>query len=160
MGRLFVKTARERIDTLGVRYGPQDSAAPANRIRALRYGYAPASPMMSTSWARIVPSERIPVRYFMVNGCRLVLACIDSCRSQIMRTGRRVCQTSSARYGSTVMSSLPPKPPPMYEAMTRTLFCGRSRISASSMACSMTWVDTRSVTTSCSTQPTPHSGSR
>ena len=96
----------------------------------------------------------------MMNGCRLVLATSDSCRSQIIRTGRRVCQTSRARNGSTVMSSLPPKPPPIYAAMTRTLLCGSSRMCAIMAACSMTWVDTRSVSTPFSSQPTPASGSR
>ena len=96
----------------------------------------------------------------MMNGCRLVLPTSDSCRSQIIRTGRRVCQTSSARYGSTVMSSLPPKPPPMYAAITLTLLCGTCRMRAIVAACSMTWVDTRSVSTPFSSQPTPASGSR
>src|SRR4029077_18313061 len=64
----------------------------------------------------------------MMNGCRLVLPTSDSCRSQIIRTGRRVCQTSSARYGSTVMSFLPPKAPPLYPAVTLALLRGPRRV--------------------------------
>ena len=53
-------------------------------------------------------------------------------RVHCIRTGRRVWATASARYGSTVMSSLPPKPPPTYGAITRTFESGTPRIFATS----------------------------
>src|SRR5215831_21406846 len=96
-GTLLVNTALEVMLAFGTRYGPDAQAAAANRTRGDRLGYAPASPRISTCCAVSVPSPLAPVRYRMTNGCRLVLAVSDSCRSQIIRTGRRVCQTSSAR---------------------------------------------------------------
>src|SRR5919197_1253573 len=97
---------------------------------------------MRTSWARISPSGLTPVRYRMTNGWRWGRASNDSCRDHAIRTGRRVRHTSRARYGSTVMSSLPPNPPPMYVAMTRTFVWGTPRIWAISRECSMTCVAT------------------
>src|SRR5699024_11791066 len=97
-GTLLVNTAREVQRTLGIRYGPVASAAPANSTRALSAGYAPASPRISVSWATMVPSFLAPVRYFIKNGCRFVLAWIDSCRVHIIRTGLPVCHANHPIY--------------------------------------------------------------
>ena len=61
----------------------------------------------------------------MMKGCRLVLASSDSWRSQIIRTGWRVCQTSSARDGATGLSSPPPHTAPTHAPDMPTLRRGR-----------------------------------
>ena len=58
-----------------------------------------------------------------------------------------VFQTRSPRNTSTVTSSFPPKPPPMYGAMIRTREWGSPSTLATSRKCSMTWVATRIVIT-------------
>ena len=71
-----------------------------------------------------------------------------------------VFQTRSPRNTSTVTSSFPPKPPPMYGAMIRTREWGSPSTLATSRKCSMTWVATRIVITPfSSSQATPASGS-
>ena len=96
-----------------------------------------------------------------MKGWRFGRASRDSYRLQTMRTGCPVVHASSAAYGSTVMSSLPPKPPPRKGATTRTRLCGRPSTAAISRKCSMTWEEARTFTTPwASTQATPASGSR
>ena len=85
---------------------------------------------------------------------------MDSSRVYASRTGRRVCLASSAKKISTVMSSLPPNPPPSIVPWMWILFWGTPTALAIERKCSTTCVQTRMLITSrSSTQATPASGS-
>src|SRR5205085_1990259 len=132
VGGLFVYAVFAEMRALSTRYGPHACTLEYSNTSAERYAYAPASERISTSWARIVPSFLAAVRYRIVLRCRFARARSDSFRVHCMRTGLRVVHAASATYGSTVMSSLPPKPPPTYGAITRTLESGTPSIFAMS----------------------------
>ena len=80
-GGVLVATARDRIRTLATSYGPPAWIVPRDSTTGVSVVYAPPSITRSMSWATIVPSVRMPVRYRITAGWRFVVADRSSWRS-------------------------------------------------------------------------------
>ena len=134
-GGAFVATARPRTRTFGQKYGPGAWIVPRDRTTGVSVQYAPPSIVKSMSIATSRPSFVMPVRWRVLDGCRLVVATMSSARSYTIFTGRSDFHASSAAWPARIegYSSLPPNPPPVSIWTTRIFSPGRLKSAASAL---------------------------
>ena len=102
--------------------------------------YAPLSPMARTWRARILPSASQPILYDISIGWRLACMRKLSSRDSVHLTGTCNNQAASDAWAWLLMSSLPPKAPPLVTSSTVTCsFESPSRLAMSLRSSQMPW---------------------